>query len=56
MVWQKSCVCQHEDFTQNMLTLISGLQGPLGQFPFAFFSVPFVLRVCPEISDIPKFN
>lgn len=30
VVWQRSCVCQHKHFIQNMLSLISEFQGTLG--------------------------
>lgn len=55
VVWQ-SCVCQHKDFTQNMLTLISGSPGLC---PFAFFSFReslFFFLCTLGTLDIPKFN
>lgn len=55
VIWQRSGVCQHKDFTQNMLSLISVF---LGSCPFAFSpSKSLLFFLCTlGILDIPKFQ
>lgn len=58
-IWQR-CACQHKDFTQNMLNLISGLQALLGhahllflyQGPFYSFCVPWESQISSSLTEV----